>query len=303
MGRLEGRYEGVQREMGISIVFRKSYHSILMQPLPSGADKIKLLVIYRPPYSYAHRVTVTTFLDEFANFLESIILSPEPLVITGDMNIHVDDPNDSDVIKFLDLLDTHGLTQHVNTPTHRFGHTLDLIITRVSDALTKSTPIADSYLSDHSTVLCSLVLSKPVLTVKQVTFRKIKAIDLANFKNDIAESILCRDPPVELMDLVSSYNTTCASILNKHAPELTKTIIERPRVPWFNEEIRLAKRDRRTKERIWRTSKLDSDRASFVKARNNVSHLIGKARTAYYKDLSQRTVSISVPFSRQLMSC
>lgn len=172
-------------------------------------------------------------------FLESIILSPESLVITGDMNIHVDDPNDSDVIKGLDLHDAHGLTQHVNTPTHRFGHTLDLIITRVSDALTKSTPIADSYLSDHSTVLCSLVLRKPVLTVKQNTFRKIKAIDLANFKNDIAESILCQDPPVEIMDLVFSYNITCASILNKHAPELTKTIIERPHVPWFNEEITL----------------------------------------------------------------
>ena len=256
----------------------------IFSDLRSGADKIKLLVIYRPPYSTAHRVTVATFLDEFANYLEPIILSPEPIVIAGDMNIHVDDPDDSDAIKFLDLLDTYGLTQHVNTPTHRLGHTLDLIITRVSDALAKSTPISDSYLSDHSTVLCPLVLRKPVLAVKQVTFRKIKAIDLANFKNDIAESNLCQDPPVELKDLVSSYNTTCASILNKHAPELTKTIIERPRVPWFNEEIRSAKRDRRTKERIWRTSKLDSDRASFLKARNNVSHLIEKARTAHYKD-------------------
>ena len=246
--------------------------------------KIKLLVIYRPPYSTAHRVTVTTFLDEFANYLEPIILSPEPLVIAGDMNIHVDDPDDSDAIKFLDLLDSYGLTQHVNTPTHRLGHTLDLIITRVSDALTKSTPISDSYFSDHFTVLCPLVLRKPVLAVKQVTLRKIKAIDLANFKNDIAESNLCQDPPVELKDLVSSYKATCASILNKHAPELTKTIIEQPRVPWFNEEIRSAKRDRRTKERIWRTSKLDSDRASFLKARNNVSHLIEKARTAHYKD-------------------
>ena len=118
----------------------------------------------------------------------------------------------------------------------------------------------------------------------RLTFRKIKAIDLANFKNDIAESNLCQDPPVELKDLVSSYNTTCASILNKHAPELTKTIIERPRVPWFNEQIRSAKRDRSTKERIWRTSKLDSNRASFLKARNNVSHLIEKARTAHYED-------------------
>ena len=119
-------------------------------------------------------------------------------MITGDMNIHVDDPNDPDAIEFLDLLDTYGLTQHVNTPTHRLGHTLDLIITRVSDALAKSTPISDSHLSDHSTVLCPLVLRKPVLTVKQVTFRKFKAIDLANFKKDIAESNLCQDPPVEL---------------------------------------------------------------------------------------------------------
>ena len=215
----------------------------IFSDLRSRADKIKLLVIYRPPYSTAHRVTVATFLDEFANYLEPIILSPEPLVITGDTNIHVDDPDDPDGIKFLDFLDPYGLTQHVNTPNHRLGHTLDLIITHVSDALAKSTPTSDSYLSDHSTMLCPLALRKPVLAVKQVTFWKINAIDLANLKNDIAESNLCQDPPVELKDLVSSHNTTCASILNKHAPELTKTIIERPRVPWFNEEIRSAKRD------------------------------------------------------------
>ena len=107
----------------------------IFSDLRSGADKIKLLLIYRPPYSTAHRVTVATFLDEFPNYLEPIILSPEPLVITGDMNIHVDDPNDPDAIKFLDLLNTYGLTQHINTHTHRLGHTLDLIITHVSDTL------------------------------------------------------------------------------------------------------------------------------------------------------------------------
>ena len=46
----------------------------------------------------------------------------------------------------------------------------------------------------------------------------------------------------------------------------------------------MVKRDRRTKERIWRTSKLDSDGASFLKARNNVCHLIEKGRTAHYND-------------------
>ena len=78
---------------------------------------------------------MTTFLDEFANYLESIILSPEPLVITGDMNIHVDDPNDSDAIKFLDLLDTHGLTQHVNTPTNTVLATPLTLLLHVSQTL------------------------------------------------------------------------------------------------------------------------------------------------------------------------
>ena len=44
--------------------------------------------------------------------MESIILTPEPLLITGDMNIHVNVPNDPDTIKLLDLLDPIGLVQH-----------------------------------------------------------------------------------------------------------------------------------------------------------------------------------------------
>ena len=48
MGRLEGRYEGVQREMGISIVFRKSYHSILMQALVDSKCLFRDVVIGWP---------------------------------------------------------------------------------------------------------------------------------------------------------------------------------------------------------------------------------------------------------------
>ena len=33
------------------------------------------------------------------------------------------------VIWFLDLLESMGLQQHVDVPTHKSGHTLDLIIT------------------------------------------------------------------------------------------------------------------------------------------------------------------------------
>ena len=45
--------------------------------------KIRLVIIYRTPYSSSHPVMVSTFMDEFAD-LESIVLSTEPLLITGD---------------------------------------------------------------------------------------------------------------------------------------------------------------------------------------------------------------------------
>ena len=52
------------------------------------------------------------------------------MLVLGDFNIHVDVPNDIDAVKFLDLLESLGLKQHVTEATHIFGRTLHLVITR-----------------------------------------------------------------------------------------------------------------------------------------------------------------------------
>ena len=129
--------------------------------LKRGSSKLRVIVIYRIPYSAAHPVSTSVFLDEFLAYLESVVMSPEPLLITGDFNIHVNVPNDSDAARFLELLTSMGLEQHVDKPTHISGHTLDLIITRCSDSLLYAKPIADYLFSDHITVLCDLELGKP----------------------------------------------------------------------------------------------------------------------------------------------
>ena len=46
------------------------------------------------------------FLEEFAVYLELIILSPEPLCLISDFNVHVDDPNDSSARCFRELLES-----------------------------------------------------------------------------------------------------------------------------------------------------------------------------------------------------
>ena len=84
----------------------------------AGDDHIRLLVIYRPPYSSKHKYTASQFLSEFSSLLESIILSSGRLIITGDFNIHLDNTECNDAIQFKDLISSCGLVQHVNVPTH-----------------------------------------------------------------------------------------------------------------------------------------------------------------------------------------
>lgn len=77
---------------------------------------------------------MVTFFNEFSAFMESIALIPDPLIIIGDFNIHVDHGTDCiTAARFLNILRSMGFTQHVTGPTHKNGHTLDLIITRSFD--------------------------------------------------------------------------------------------------------------------------------------------------------------------------
>ena len=144
----------------------------------------------------------------------SVVLSPEPFLITGDFNINVNVPNDSDAACFLELLTSMGLEQLADKPTHISGRMLDLIITRCSDSLLFAKPMTDYLFSDHISVLCDLELGKPPPKVKQVSNRKIKDIDREKPQVDILSSELCQNTPDTLDELVNSYNTTLAHALN-----------------------------------------------------------------------------------------
>ena len=60
-------------------------------------------------------------------------MSPEPLILPGDFNFHMDVASDVDAQVFSNLLTSMGLKQHVTVQTHISRHTLDLLITREND--------------------------------------------------------------------------------------------------------------------------------------------------------------------------
>ncbi|XP_048578893.1 uncharacterized protein LOC125560696 [Nematostella vectensis] len=224
------------------------------------------------------------FISEFAEFLESVVMTTEPLVLTGDFNIHVNIDSDNDAARFLDLLSSMGLQQHINFPTHISGNTLDLLISRTLDSSLIHDVRPGSYFSDHCIAFFAINVSMPEYSRKKVSFRKVKAIDTTAFMSDLSASELCQDPPSETVQLVDCYNKTLAGLLGRHAPLKTKTVTVRPQVPWYSEEIREAKRVRRRAERKWRTTRSADDLASFKRHKNHVTYWLKEAKSAFLTD-------------------
>ena len=81
---------------------------------------VRHIIVYRSPYSSLHPVSASVFFNEFSQFLENVVMCPEVLVISGDINLHLDDFRDNDTKKFMDLLETLSLLQHVSArPIYR----------------------------------------------------------------------------------------------------------------------------------------------------------------------------------------
>ena len=153
--------------LGITLMFASLNlaQGIPLNSVCTGSLRIRLEIIYRPPYSTNHPVTVNSFIDVFSEYLESVILSNDLLYLTGDFNIHVDDHNDPAASCFLDLLESMSLTEQVAEPTHEYGHTLDLVITRESDNLICGRPAPDILFPDHLALLFKLKTARPPLKV------------------------------------------------------------------------------------------------------------------------------------------
>ena len=125
-----------------------------------------------------------------------------------------------------------------------------------------------SFISDHACLITHIRVSRPKPSVRNVSYRKLKSVNIEDFRKDILVSSVYPVPDMSLDGLVSFYNSTLGECLDKHAPITTRTISVRLRVAWFNEEIKCAKRDKRKAERKWRTTKLLSDLSLFKRKRN-----------------------------------
>lgn len=265
----------------------KSYQ-VMEAVLNTKSGLIRLVNVYRPPYTKKARFTESMFLEEFEDYLGDLLNKPGMPVIAGDFNIHVERPHDLYPKKFLHLLDQYDLVQCVPLmPTHDQGGTLDLVIT--SEQLnTKLGPISiiDSGIrSDHFLVKfdieVELTASDLGVGTKTLSYRDYKTIVLEDFKKDIQESSVGDQDMWSTEDLdeaVDLYNSVLTDLMDKHCPLIEKTVKENYR-PWMDEELRNLRRKRRAAERAWRQGK--GEKIAYVDLRNKFTICENMKRCKY----------------------
>ena len=140
-----------------------------------GTVRLRVVIVYRPTYCADHPVTTSVFFHEFSDYLESLVMCNELLLICGDFNIQIDVPSDADTTRLKDLLKSLGLVQHVKRSTHILGHT-----TRQADDIVDGELLPERHFSDHAIVICKLSVMKPAPRIKHAEYRKLKSIDITN---------------------------------------------------------------------------------------------------------------------------
>jgi exonuclease III len=247
---------------------------------------LHIIIIYRPPPSEKNKFTYQMFHNEFSEFLDAQVLSRGRLLLIGDFNIHVDNPTGENVSNFLNLIHSTGLEQHVTKPTHKDGHTLDLCITPNESTYLKDISVDNLDISDHYSVFIHLSLLKGTHQKHTVTYRKMKAIDVSKFTKDIETSLLTSTHnQLPLMEMISQYNNELHRILDEHAPQKSKSVIQRPNTDWYDDELRAAKQKQRQYERKWRKTRLTIHLEMFREQKRLVHTMVEHAKITHYNTL------------------
>ena len=124
-------------------------------------------------------------------------MSNAKCTIVGDINIHIENTDSCYTQKFNQSLGATGFQQQILEPTHCLGHTLNVLIGRDDSALIENVSVIDIDMYDNNAVIVNDHLALTLEINKQfeepryktVSYRKLRDINIDNFKRDIKNSV------------------------------------------------------------------------------------------------------------------
>ena len=199
--------------------------------------------------------------------------------LVGDMNIHFDNPLQSQTKQTLSTLSPYSLVQIINIPTHKCSNIIEWVVVRPDDDIHKKSTVTDSLESDHYCTKSYFNISVSKLSTLYRTVRNIANIDRPSF---IAE--LSSVSEFSSVEKASQFCDFLRTVLDKHAPPSLRKAITHNSSQWFDsiiDELLMAKRERRQAERKWRSTKLTILKDLFRQASTRFQNLCTQLNVSF----------------------
>ena len=171
----------------------------------------------------------------------------------------------------------------VSFPTHRLQNALDIIITAENSDIISDTH-QGSLFSDQYIVHYTLTTPSKLIELKSISYRKTQDISVDHLKNEIYLAL----PPIHDHNspdiIVHNYNKALTKVMNKLAPAKTKTVSNKPKLPWFNDNLACEIRKRKWLEKIWHKDRTNiNNYHQFYTQHLGVSNMLSFAKKDFYK--------------------
>ena len=278
-----------KRGGGVAIIYKpnvnikaaliiKNYESFMYKNvILNGKVKINLACIYR-----LQEIPESQFILDLEDFLAIHSCKSDTLILAGDFNIHYEDTELKYVKALANLTSSFGLSQFVTGPTHKLGHTIDLVFANRFEFDLPAIQPTNLEISDHLPIFFSLPnynhKSKSINN-KQISYRNIKSIDRTQFSHDLCNALenLYQTDSIENIDFANHYKlfSDCAvELLDNVAPVRTANISNSSRPPWMDDEYCKERALRRGLERVWKVSRSDIDKVPYLAQCKKCSELV-----------------------------
>ena len=254
-----------------------SFEHTMVQIHLNDNSKLMLIAIYRLQF-----ISSKTFLDEFTELLEMLNTSTEHFVLSGDINFHLE-TEDHYAACLKEIFTMFNLVQYVNFPTHKLGHTLDLVLARCDSPVIKDIAPNNVNLSDHFMINFKVEVSVAKHETKTITYRNFDSVNDKQFCEDVKQGYRLI-PDGSMGEKVSAYNLLMKEITDKQAPLKTKEIKIVPSAPWFDSEYKEIRKLRRKAERKYKNTGSPEDKEVFTNLRKQTTNLAHTKKRVHYSN-------------------
>ena len=277
-----------KRGGGIAVIHRQDIKSSKIDHDFSGFESLHLKFntrktsfivssIYRPPGSIT-----SSFIVEFEELIDFISSHNVPFVICGDFNASGSETRIHHLLE--DAIESNGLDQHVISPTHSHGHTLDLLITS-SSTISSPTQNEVTY-SDHHLISSNISAETPQPSTRVIHRRCISSINWEIFEPDllcVSQELLTCD--LDANDYAILLNSKLEILLDKHAPVKKRSVRigQHPNNQLSNEAIETKKRCRRM-ERLYRRKRTGAAKQAYNSAKEAAKLAILNSKASSIKE-------------------